>query len=141
MDNNFPLNEILKVRGGYFLSISEQLEKEKKIKQEINRIKKLYKDFPKDKAKVLEGLMNEAAFMRISLEELRNDLIKNGMTELFEQGEQAFMRERPEVKVYTNFIQKYSVVMKQLIDVLPVEIKKEESDALMDFLKKGKIKK
>lgn len=123
------------------MSISEQLEKEKKIKQEINRIKKLYKDFSKDKTKVLEGLMNEAAFMKISLEELRSDLLKNGMTELFVQGEQEFMRERPEVKVYTNFIQKYSVVMKQLIDVLPVEIKQGESDKLMEFIKKGKFKK
>lgn len=123
------------------MSISEQLEKEKKIKQEINRIKKLYKDFSKDKTKVFEGLMNEAAFMKISLEELRSDLLKNGMTELFVQGEQEFMRERPEVKVYTNFIQKYSVVMKQLIDVLPVEIKQGESDKLMEFIKKGKFKK
>lgn len=123
------------------MSISEQLEKEKKIKQEINRIKKLYKDLSKDKAKVLEGLMSEAAFMKISLEELRSDLLKNGMTELFVQGEQEFMRERPEVKVYTNFIQKYSVVMKQLIDILPVEIKQEEADALAEFLKRGKIKK
>ena len=29
------------------MSISEQLEREKKIKQEINRIKKLYKDLEK----------------------------------------------------------------------------------------------
>lgn len=123
------------------MSISEQLEREKKIKQEINRIKKLYKDFSKDKAKVLEGLMNEAAFMKVTLEDMRKDLLKNGVTELFEQGEQCFNRERPEVKIYTNFIQKYSTVMKQLIDVLPVEIKKEEADALMEFIKKGKIKK
>ena len=123
------------------MNISEQLEKEKKIKQEVNRIKKLYKDFEKDKSKVLEGLINEAAFMKLSLEELRNDLIKNGLTELFEQGEQSFYRERPEVKVYTNFMQKYSVVMKQLIDLLPIEIKKEEADALMEFMKKGRLKK
>ncbi|WP_099329895.1 hypothetical protein [Clostridium paraputrificum] len=123
------------------MNISEQLEKEKKIKQEVNRIKKLYKDFEKDKSKVLEGLINEAAFMKLSLEELRNDLIKNGFTELFEQGDQSFYRERPEVKVYTNFMQKYSVVMKQLIDLLPIEIKKEEADALMEFMKKGRLKK
>ena len=123
------------------MSISEQLEKEKKIKQEMNRVKKLYKDFPKEKAKALEGLIHEAAFMKISLEELRNDLLKNGLTELFEQGEQAFMRERPETGVYTKFIQRYSGVMKQLIDLLPVEIKKEENDKLMEFVKKGKLNK
>lgn len=123
------------------MSISEQLEREKKIKQEINRLKKLYKDFEKDKVKALEGLINEAAFMKVSLEETRKDIIKNGLTELFEQGEQCFNRERPEVKIYTSFMQRYSGVMKQLIDLLPVEVKKEEEDELMQFLKKGKIKK
>lgn len=123
------------------MSISEQLEKEKKVKQEINRIKKLYKDFPKEKARALEGLINEAAFMRISLEDTRNDLMKNGLTEIFEQGEQCFKRERPECKIYSTFMQRYSGVMKQLIDLLPAEeVKKEEEDELMQFIKRSKIK-
>ena len=79
--------------------------------------------------------------MKISLEDTRADLLEYGFTEMFIQGEQRFMRERPEVKIYTTFTQRYSTVMKQLIDLLPVEIKKEESDALLQFLAKGKIKK
>ena len=125
--------------------LKEQFEKdldtEKNIKQEINRIKKLYKDFPKEKSKVLEGLINESAFIKVSLEELRDNLLKNGFTEVFEQGEQRFNRERPEVKIYTTFIQRYSNVMKQLIDLLPVEVKKEEADELLEFLNRNKIKK
>jgi hypothetical protein len=119
----------------------DDLNKEKNIKQEINRIKKLYKDFPKEKSKVLEGLINESAFIKVSLEELRDNLLKNGFTEVFEQGEQRFNRERPEVKIYTTFIQRYSNVMKQLIDLLPVEVKKEEADELLEFLNRNKIKK
>lgn len=119
----------------------KNLDKEKNIKQEINRIKKLYKDFPKEKLKVLEGLINESAFIKISLEELRDNLLKNGFIEVFEQGEQRFNRERPEVKIYTTFIQRYSNVMKQLIDLLPVEVKKEEADELLAFLNRNKIKK
>ena len=118
----------------------KDLDKEKNIK-EINRIKKLYKDFPKEKSKVLEGLINESAFIKVSLEELRDNLLKNGFTEVFEQGEQRFNRERPEVKIYTTFIQRYSNVMKQLIDLLPVEVKKEEADELLEFLNRNKIKK
>ena len=119
----------------------KDLDKEKNIKPEINRIKKLYKDFPKEKSKVLEGLINESAFIKVSLEELRDNLLKNGFTEVFEQGEQRFNRERPEVKIYTTFIQRYSNVMKQLIDLLPVEVKKEEADELLEFLNRNKIKK
>jgi len=118
-----------------------EIDKEKNIKQEINRIKKLYKEFPKDKVKALEGLINEVAFIKVSLEELRENLLTNGFTEVFEQGEQRFNRERPEVKIYTTFIQRYSNVMKQLIDLLPPEVKKEESDELLEFLNRNKIKK
>ncbi len=123
------------------MSISEQLEKEDKIKKEINRIKKLYRDFNKDKARVLEGLIKEAAFMKVELEELRNDLLVTGLTELFVQGEQCFNRERPESKLYTSFIQRYSQVMKQLIEMLPAEEKKEEETNLEKFVQKGKGRK
>ena len=117
------------------MDISERLEKDKKIKQEINRLKKIYNEFPKEKVKVLEGLIYNAAFMKVTLQDLRDDLMQNGLTELFEQGEQAFNRERPEAKQYTTFIQRYSQVMKQLIDLLPPEQKEQEEDALMKFVK------
>lgn len=121
--------------------LATKLEKEKKIKQEVNRIKKLFKDFPKEKIKVMESLFEESAFMKISLEELRSDLLTNGMTELFEQGEQVFKRERPESKIYTTLISKYSTVMKQILDYLPNEVKKEELDDLAKFIAKGIVKK
>ena len=123
------------------MGIYEQLEREKKIKQEINRIKKLYKDLNKDKIKVVEGLVTEASFMKLSLEELRDDLFKNGHTELYENGSQSCTRERPESKIYATLIQRYSNVMKQLIDYMPTEVKSEEKDELLEFLQRGKVKK
>lgn len=118
-----------------------KLDREKRIKQEINRIKKLYKDLPKEKIKVLEGLVTEAAFMKNSLEETRQVLICDGLTEIFEQGTQSFTREKPEVKIYTTMVQRYSNVMKQLIDLMPVEEKEKEKDELLEFLNKSKVKK
>ena len=123
------------------MQIYEQLEREKKIKQEINRVKKLYKDIAKEKTKVIEGLISEAAFMKLSLEELREDLFKNGMTELYENGPQVVKRERPETKIYTTLIQRYSNVMKQLIDYMPEEKQKEENDELKEFINRRKVKK
>lgn len=123
------------------MTISEQLQKEKSIRSEKNKIKKLFSDFPKEKVKVLEGLIDEAAFMKITLEDLRTVLTKEGTIEIFKQGKQSFKRERPEFRSYTTLIQKYSGVMKQLIDLLPPELQKQESDALLEFIKKGQIKK
>ena len=42
----------------YKEEFTEQIQKEKKIKQEINRLKKLCKDFDKEKIKTLEGRKN-----------------------------------------------------------------------------------
>lgn len=111
--------------------------KEKEIKSEINRIKKLYKELPREKVKVVEGLINEAAFMKITLEETRQTLLEEGTTELFEQGEQKFVRKHPLVDIYTTMVNRYSNIMKQLIDLFPPEEKKQETDELINFIKKG----
>ncbi|HBF4859724.1 TPA: hypothetical protein KOP35_003728 [Clostridioides difficile] len=119
----------------------EQLEKEKKIKQEVSRLKKNYKDLEKEKVKILDGLVNEAAFLKISLEETREILTKEGLTEIFKQGKQEFERERLQVKIYLNFMKLYSNVMKQLIDIIPSDMKQEEEDELIKFIKKGRLNK
>ncbi|EIS9208161.1 hypothetical protein L0858_001452 [Clostridioides difficile] len=121
--------------------IYEQLEKEKKIKQEVSRLKKNYKDLEKEKVKILDGLVNEAAFLKISLEETREILTREGLTEIFKQGKQEFERERLQVKIYLNFMKLYSSVMKQLIDIIPSDIKQEEEDELIEFIKKGRLQK
>ncbi|HCQ5872828.1 TPA: hypothetical protein ACSVR1_003774 [Clostridioides difficile] len=127
--------------GGLFKIIYEQLEKEKKIKQEVSRLKKNYKDLEKEKVKILNGLINEAAFLKISLEETREILTKEGLTEIFKQGKQEFERERLQVKIYLNFMKLYSSVMKQLIDIIPNDKKQEEEDKLIEFIKKGRLQK
>ncbi|AWH78836.1 MULTISPECIES: hypothetical protein [Bacillota] len=127
--------------GGLFKIIYEQLEKEKKIKQEVSRLKKNYKDLEKEKVKILDGLVNEAAFLKISLEETREILTKEGLTEIFKQGKQEFERERLQVKIYLNFMKLYSNVMKQLIDIIPSDMKQEEEDELIKFIKKGRLNK
>lgn len=120
------------------MGISEQLEKEKKIKQEVNRLKKIYKEIEKDKVKTFDGLINNAAFLKVTLDELKENLNRHGLTEIFEQGEQCFLRERPEVKIYTTMIQRYSNVMKQLIDIMPEDEKQEEKNELAEFMAKRK---
>ncbi len=122
------------------MTVSEQLEKEKKIRAEKNRITKIYKNnnLDKDIIKVLEGLVSDAAFMRVAIEETKAELIKNGMMEKFKNGSQEFWREKPESKVFLNFMKQYSNTMKLLIDLMPVQVKEEEQDQLLQFFQSGK---
>jgi len=111
-------------------------EKAKKIKAELTRLKKVFKDLPEDKRRIVDGLIQEAAFMRATLEETREIIDREGVIELFEQGAQRFLREHPATKVYASFINRYSAVVKQLIDLLPDGEKgKTEADELMEFVK------
>lgn len=122
------------------MGIAEQLEKEKKIRAEKNRIMKIYKDIKLDAKiiKVLEGLVSDAAFMRIAIEEIKEKLIKEGLMEKFKNGSQEFMREKPEAKLFLNFMKQYANTMKQLIDLMPVQVKDEEQDQLLQFFQSGK---
>src|SRR5690606_25223357 len=99
--------------------VSATEEKAKKIKAELTRLKKVFKDLPEDKRRIVDGLIQEAAFMRATLEETREIIDREGVIELFEQGAQRFLREHPATKVYASLINRYSAVVKQLIDLLP----------------------
>jgi ferredoxin len=90
------------------------------------------------KGKVLEGLVSDAAFMRVAIEEIKVELIKKGMMEKFKNGSQEFMREKPEAKLFLNFMKQYANTMKQLIDLMPVQVKEEEQDQLLQFFQSGK---
>ncbi|MFZ5816291.1 MAG: hypothetical protein ACOY93_13505 [Bacillota bacterium] len=114
-------------------------EKRKRVKREIGRLRKLFREMPKERQSAAEGLIQEAAFMRVTLEEARHIIDRDGVLETFEQGEQRFLREHPATKVYNAMIQRYSTVCKQMVDLLPDgDPKDKSSDALMEFLKKSR---
>jgi len=110
-------------------------EKQARIKRELNRLKKIFAALPDDARNVADGLIQEAAFMRVTLEETRAVIDREGVIERFEQGVQRFYREHPATKVYTALINRYQAVMKQLIDLLPAEDKEKQGDELMEFVK------
>jgi len=116
-----------------------QKEKKEAIKKEISRLKRIIKNIPDDKKKAAEGLIQEAAFMRATLGELREIIDRDGPLDLFEQGDYAYNREHPAVKSYNTMVQRYSAICKLIFDLLPTEDKsKTATDELMDFVKKAR---
>jgi len=111
-----------------------ELTKEEKIKKEIRRLKRIYKDLDGKKKQVAEGLINEAAFMKATLEELKELIDENGPIDEMPQGEYSILREHPAVKTYNTMIQRYTTTIKQLADLLPKETPKEEDDGFESFV-------
>jgi hypothetical protein len=110
-------------------------QKDKDIKQEIARLKKLFENLSGEKISAAEGLIHEAAFMRATLKEAKGLIDEQGILDFFEQGSNAYFREHPATKVYNTMIQRYSAVCKQIFDMLPNETSKTAKDEFIEFIK------
>ena len=107
-----------------------------KIEEEIKRLTKIFRGLELKKKNTTVGLIERAAFMRIKLKELEEDINVHGFTEWFQQGEQEpYKRQRPESTIYCSMNTSYQKIIKQLTDLLPKEeLKKSESDGFDDFV-------
>lgn len=118
------------------MRLYSQEEKDRQTKKEMLKLRRLFKNLPKDKMKAADGLIQEAAFMKVTLEETRHVIDQEGILEKFEQGSQKFLREHPATKVYNTMIQRYTTVCKQLFDMIPdPDAGKQAEDELMAFVK------
>lgn len=116
----------------------DEEKKKKLIKKEKKRLEKIYGELADEKKSSVSGLIERAAFMRVSLEEIEIDLDENGYTEKFSQGNQEpYDRKRPIAEIYSNYSGTYLKIMKQLSDMLPKEQsdKKEDSDGFDEFVR------
>ena len=68
-------------RGAFFVATKKELTKEQKIKKEIARLKRVFKDLDKNKLQTVESLIKNAAFMAVSLEELQEIINAEGYAE------------------------------------------------------------
>ena len=113
-------------------------EKEKKIKKELNRLIKIINGISPERHEVAKALVEELAFMKVTLEECREVVNREGIIETFEQGKQRFLREHPATKVYSTLINRYVAACKQLIDLLPAAEVSKAEDELLKFIKEAK---
>lgn len=106
-------------------------------KKKKTEIEKLVELVPEDKRMIAERLLEELSFMDETLEQLKGEVRKRGAVDEFKQGKQEFLRESPALKAYNTTIQRYSLLSKQLADLLPKQAQDNAETALLDFLKEG----
>jgi hypothetical protein len=114
----------------------KKLSRDERILNEINRLNHILKDLPKDKIDIADGLVNEAAFMRVTLEDLKEDINKNGTVDEMPQGSYSIMRESPSVKIYNTMVQRYAGTCKEIFNLLPKDVVVEEDDGFESFVSK-----
>jgi hypothetical protein len=114
----------------------EDNSKKARIKREEIRLSKIYSDIEEKRKATVQGLIQRAAHMRITLDDFANDLDEKGFVELFSQGEQApYERKRPTADLYNTMNTNYQKIIKQLTDLLPkCEDKPDQDDGYNDFV-------
>lgn len=116
------------------LSGQALIDKNNKIRKETQKLKKLFKDLPDNKKKMAEKLIENASFMSITLDELKEDIKVYGVKETYVNGKDQFgFKESIESKTYHTMIKNYMNIIKQLNDMLPEEKKINEDDEFERF--------
>lgn len=105
------------------------------ISANMKKVKRLLKEIPKDRQPIAQSLYNELVFMQNTLNILKEQIEEDGPTAMFKQGKQEFLREHPALKAYNTTVQRFSILYKQLIDLLPPAAPEGNGDPLIDFIK------
>ena len=112
-----------------------EVEKEKK------KLSQIIGNIPKNKQKLVEGLIADASFMACQLEKLRNHILEHGYTMEYKNGENQYgQKVSVEADMYIKMQKSYASVIRQLSEYVEnknnVEVAAGES--LAKFIANGK---
>lgn len=110
--------------------------KRKRVTYEKERIEKELNLNDSQKKRIAKNLIEDAAYLSVSMKELRNDIDKEGHVVVMQQGDYCIDRENPKVKIYNNYLQRYTTIMDKILSLLPREelkVVEKEDDGFDSF--------
>lgn len=114
------------------------IDQDKAIKKEMNRLKKIFKEIDPDKRAVVDGLIQNAAFTRVMLYQLQQEQMETGpIVEYDNGGGQSGVRISPASQQYVKLLGTYNQIIKNLVIILPKADRAQaraQADPLADFL-------
>jgi hypothetical protein len=94
--------------------------RETRIKREKKRLAGIFKDLEENKLKTCQALIDRAAFITISLEDLEEQLNEIGFTEFYQNGEnQSGFKKSAAADVHISLTKNLNAIVKQLLELVP----------------------
>lgn len=113
----------------------KEMTKEERINTEIKKLNKLFSKIDQKAKKAVHSLIENAAFMSITLDDLQRTINENGVVSEYQNGENQWgTKKSPEVEIYNSMIKNHMIVIKQLTDLLPKQEKPVEDDGFDEFV-------
>lgn len=118
------------------MATKKEITKDSRLKTEEARLRKIYKNIDEDNKAIIDGLIQRAAYMRVTLEDWEKDIDNNGFIEMFTQSEKTapYERERPVIRLYNTMNKNYQSIIKQLSDLVPKYEPEPKDDGFDDFV-------
>lgn len=103
-----------------------EISKEERIKTELDRLSKLFEKADGNQKASVTPLLQNAAFMKVTLEDLQEIINKEGVTEIYQNGaNQHGVKQSATLQSYNALIKNYASVIKTLSAILPRETKSD----------------
>lgn len=107
--------------------------KETRIRREKKRLGEIFKDLEPNKLSTCRALIDRAAFITISLEDLEEQLNATGWVEVYQNGEnQSGMKKAAAADVHISLTKNLNAIVKQLLDLVPPAQKASRLAAMMN---------
>jgi regulator of replication initiation timing len=107
-------------------------EKETLIEAYKEKLNELYQDVSADKQFIAHLLIEEVAFMKVTLDGLKKEILEKGVSDEYTNGEhQKGIKATAEFKAYNTMVSRYQMTVVKLGGMLP---KKAAANKLMEFL-------
>jgi hypothetical protein len=107
-------------------------KKTTRIQREKDRLSEIFKDLEPNKLKTCSALIDRAAFITISLQDLEDQLNETGWVETYQNGEnQSGMKKAAAADVHISLTKNLNAIVKQLLDLVPPAQKASRLEALM----------
>ena len=108
------------------------MSKIKNVQSEYNRLKLLFTSVDPTKSELVDNLINEAAFMRVQLENTQAQIKKYGAIQISSKGSQ---RQTEAAKFYTKLVNSYGTVIKTLNTIMGKNMI-DDDDEFDEFMKR-----
>jgi len=96
------------------------LAKQERIKGEVRRLSRIFSKVDKKAKSAVKSLIENAAFMAVTLADLQEDMNRNGVVSEYQNGENQWGTKKSlEVEIYNTMVKNHASIIKQLTDLLP----------------------
>jgi len=108
-----------------------ELTKDQRICTEYKRMKDLFCTMPENELSFCDPLLQNAAFMKVTLEDLQKAINENGVTDIYQNGaNQSGTKASADLQAYNSLAKVYNALMDKLSAKLPKAVKQSRLAAL-----------